>query len=143
MSFDFGTRDFGTRDKSNVSCLAVSRLFIIVVLAFTACHEKPQATQWTLMDSAPAQLWEECYPFRQRLFQRALRPRWQGGGVYLERRQGHAFNCDFALSSLRIQIANGNEVKKVQASATACAASRPVMPQSHDMTNTAGRKYKP
>ena len=67
--------DFGTRDKSNVSCLAVSRLvsmmscamkryalFVIVVLAFTACHEKLQVTRWNLMDSASAQLWEECYP---------------------------------------------------------------------------------
>jgi alpha-L-fucosidase 2 len=27
-----------------------------------ACHEKPQATRWNLMDSAPAQIWEECYP---------------------------------------------------------------------------------
>ena len=75
MPFDFGTRDFGTRDKSNVSCLAVSRLvsmmscamkryalFVIVVLAFTACHEKLQVTRWNLMDSASAQLWEECYP---------------------------------------------------------------------------------
>lgn len=55
----------------------------------------------------------------------------------------HALRCDFALSSLLIQIANGNEVKKVQTSATAWAASRPVMPQSHDMRKTAGRKYKP
>ena len=55
----------------------------------------------------------------------------------------NSFFRDFALSSLLIQIANGNEVKKVQTSATAWAASRPVMPQSHDMMKTAGRKYKP
>ena len=63
--------------------------------------------------------------------------------MHLEKWQGHALRCDFAVSALLIQIANGNEVKKVQMSATACAASRPVIPQSHDMMKTAGRKYKP
>ena len=52
--------------------------------------------------------------------------------MHVAQRQGHAFCCDIALSFRMIQMANGNEVKKVQASATACAASRPVMPQSHD-----------
>ena len=65
------------------------------------------------------------------------------GERIFERRQGHAFCCDFAVRIRLIHIANGNEVKKVQTSATACAASRPVMPQSHDMMKTAGRKYKP
>ena len=62
---------------------------------------------------------------------------------YLNKISSYGHFCDFALSSLLIQIANGNDVKKVQTSATAWAASRPVMPQSHDMINTAGRKYKP
>lgn len=55
----------------------------------------------------------------------------------------HALCCDFTVRIRLIHTANGNEVKKVQTSATACAASRPVMPQSHDMRKTAGRKYKP
>ena len=63
--------------------------------------------------------------------------------MHLEKWQSHAFCCDFAVSTLLIQMANGNEVKKVQMSATACAASRPVIPQSHDMIKTAGMKYKP
>ena len=63
--------------------------------------------------------------------------------MYLERWQSHTLCCDITLSFLMIQMANGNEVKKVQVSATAWAASRPVIPQSHDMMKTAGRKYKP
>ena len=56
--------------------------------------------------------------------------------MHVEEWQGHAFCCDIALSFLVIQMANGNEVKKVQASAMAWAASRPVIPNSHSMMKT-------
>ena len=55
---------------------------------------------------------------------------------YLNKISSYGHFWDFAVSALLIQIANGKEVKKVQTSATAWAASRPVMPQSHDMIKT-------
>ena len=37
-------------------------LILMMALAFAACRETPQTNVWNLSFTAPAQIWEECYP---------------------------------------------------------------------------------
>ena len=37
-------------------------LILMMVLAFTACRETPQAEPWNLIHTNPAQIWEESFP---------------------------------------------------------------------------------